>query len=143
MIVLRKIFARQPWLMAVIVFALLAQIEQAIACEMMMDILAPTAGEYCFKHNTGDQRTGETRNTCCDLSSAHAFKSAHCNDDHETIINQSLAGKLNPNFHLALITVNMPDIFSSSYSTVFIYNPEQQSSLPGTQTYLATQRLRI
>ena len=142
MIVLRKILARQYWLMAVIAFTLLAQIEQAIACEMMMDTPAPT-GEYCFKHNSGDQQADTARNTCCDFSSTHALKSVHCNNDHEITINQTLSGKLNPDFHLALITVSLPDVFFSSYSSLFIHNPEQESSFPGTQTYLTTQRLRI
>lgn len=133
--------ARQFWLMAVIVFALLAQIERAVACDMMINPSVP-ASDHCYKHNTCDQQANQNTRSCCDFSSAHALKSGHCNDDHETITNQSLAGKLNPDFHMALIAVSLADVFSSS-SITFIHLPDQASSLPGTQTYLTTQRLRI
>lgn len=139
---LRKIIVRQSWLMAVVVFALLVQIQQALACDMMIDTSAPV-GDHCHKHDAGKKPADKTTPPCCDFSRALAVKAGHCYDGHEAAINNYLPGKLNPDFHPVIILVSPQDVISSSYLTTLLFIPDRKSSRPGTRTYLSTQRLRI
>jgi len=139
---LRKIITRRSWIMASVVIALLVQIQQTLACDMMIDSSVPT-GEHCFKHNTADKPADKTTHPCCDFSAGPSMKNGHCHDGHETAINQYLLGKLSPDVQPLIIIVNIQDIFPPPYITRFHYIPDRNSSLPGTQTYLSTQRLRI
>lgn len=128
--------------MAAVVIALLVQIQQTLACDMMIDVSAP-AGEHCYKHNAGDKPADKTTHPCCDYSAGLSMKNSHCHDGHEAVINQHLFGKLNLDIHPLLVIVNIQDLFHPPYLTRFHYIPDRNSSQPGTHTYLSTQRLRI
>jgi len=142
MFTLRKIIVRQSWLMAVVVFALLIQIQQALACDMMVDTSAPV-DDHCYKHDEGEKPAGKTMPPLCDFSKSLSVKAVHCYDGHEAAINQQLLGKLNPDFHPVIILVSPQDIFPSRNLTTLFFVPDRKSSQPGTRTYLSTQRLRI
>ncbi len=142
MLTLRKVIGRQSWLMVVVVFALLVQIQQALACDMMIDTSAPV-GDHCYKHDTGKKPADKTTPPCCDFSKALAVKAGHCYDGHEAAINNHLLGKLNPDFHPVIILVSPQDVIPSSYLTTLLYIPDRKSSRSGTRTYLSTLRLRI
>lgn len=142
MYTLRKILARQAWLVAVIGFTLLAQVQQSLACDLMMDTSMP-AGESCPTVSCLGQQIDADGNNCCDLSSPLSLKAGFCNDDHESVISLSLSGKLNQDSQSVLITVATQDLSPTVLLTLLINNPDRESSHPGTHTYLATQRLRI
>ena len=139
---LRKIIVRQSWLMAVVVFALLVQIQQTLACDMMVDTSAPV-GDHCYKHDTGEKPAGKTMPPLCDFSKVLSVKAVHCYDGHEAAINQQLWGKLNPDFHPVIILVRPQDILPSPDLTALFFVQDRKSSQPGTRTYLSTRRLRI
>lgn len=142
MLTLRKFIARRSWLMAVVAFALLVQIQQALACDMMIDIPVPV-DDHCYKHDAGEKPAGKTMPPLCDFSKALSVKAVHCYDGHEAAINQQLLGKLNPDFHPVIILVSPQDIFPSPNLTTLFFIPDRKLSQPGTRTYLSTQRLRI
>jgi len=142
MLTLRKFIARRSWLMATVVIALLIQIQQTLACDVMIDTPMP-ASEHCYKHDAGEKPVDKSTPPCCDFSAGPSMKNGHCHDGHETAINQYLLGKLSPDVQPLIIIVNIQDIFPPPYITRFHYIPDRNSSLPGTQTYLSTQRLRI
>lgn len=139
---LRKIVYRRSWIMATVVIALLVQIQQTLACDIMIDSSVP-ASEHCYKHETTDKKEGNTTHSCCDFSEGFVLKNGHCHDGHETVINQQLLGKLNLDIQPLIVIVNIQDLFYPSYLTRFHYIPDSNSSLAGTQIYLSTQRLRI
>lgn len=143
MLALRKIIIRQSWLLVAVVFTLLVQVQQALACEMMFDTSAP-AEDRCYKHDAVEEnQTDTTEQTCCDYSVIHTVNAGFCNDGHETTINNQLLGKLNPDFHPVTILINPQYIFTSLNLTALLFVPDRKSSQPGTRTYLSTQRLRI
>jgi len=139
---LRKIIVRQSWLMAVVVFALLLQIQQALACDMMMDTPAPV-GDHCNKHDTGKKPVDKTAPPCCDFSRALTVKAGHCYGGQDAAINNHLLGKLDPDFHPVIILVSPQDVIPAPYLTALLLIPDRETSRPGTRTYLSTQRLRI
>ena len=139
---LRKIITRRSWIMASVVIALLVQIQQTLACDMMIDSSVP-AGEHCFKHDTADKPADKTTHPCCDSSAGPSMKNGHCHDGHETTFNLNLLGKLNPDTQPVFIITSPQDVFFSSYLTALLYIPDRKSSRLGTHTYLSTQRLRI
>jgi len=141
MLTLRKIIARRSWLPPVLTFMLLALNQQAIACEMM--IMSPDqTGQHCLKHDSGTQQMDPTKKPCSDFP--FEFSAAgSCHNNHDATINSSLSSKFNPDYHPLFIIVSLQDVFPYPHSTLLIHTPDRESSRPGTQTYLATQRLRI
>lgn len=141
MLTLRKNIIRRFWLLAVLGFMLLAQMQQAIACELMT--MSPDhAGQHCRKHDGGMQQTGQAQKAYC----AFLFKFSNagpCHNDPGATINASPSGKLRLDYHPVLITANLQDIFSYPQSPPLVLVPDRASSRSGTQTYLLTQRLRI
>ena len=138
---LRKNIARWSWLSAVLGFMLLAQMQQAVACELM-NLSPGQAGQHCRKHDSGTQRMGQAQKAHC----AFFFESSAigpCHYDHGAAVNSSLSGKLNPDYQPVLITANLQDIFPYPQSPPLALIPDRESSRPGTQIYLITQRLRI
>ena len=142
MTTLRKIIVRKSWLMAFVVFALLVQIQQVLACDMMMDMPAPV-GDHCNNQDTGGKPADKTAPPCCDFSGALTVKAGHCYGGQDTAINNHLSGKLNPDFHPVIILVSPQDVIPASNLTALLLIPDRKSSQPGTRTYLSTQRLRI
>ena len=141
MLTLRKIIARRSWLLTVLGFMLLAQIQQAVACELMM-VSPEQTGQHCLQHDSGMQQMDQAKKACCDFSFEFSA-SGPCHIDNGAAINSSLSGKLNPDYHPVFITFNMQDVFPYPQSPPLVLTPDHESSRPGTQTYLATQRLRI
>lgn len=139
---LRKIIVRHSWLITVAVFALLVQIQQTLACDMMIDVSAP-ASEHCYKHEAGNHQSGKSAHPCCDFSAGLSVNTGHCHDGHETVVNYNLSGKLNPDIQPLILTINIQDVFPPAYLTAVYSVPESGLSHPGTRTYLSTQRLRI
>jgi hypothetical protein len=138
---LRKNIARRSWLLAVLSFVLLAQMQQAVACELM-NLSPDQAGQYCQKHTDGMQQMGQAKKAHCDF--LFKFSTAGpCHNDPGTVINPSLSGKLHPDYHPVLITTALQEIFTYPSSPPLVLIPERESSRTGTQTYLITQRLRI
>jgi hypothetical protein len=142
MLTLRKFIARRSWLMATVVIALLIQVQQTLACDVMIDTPMP-ASEHCYKHDAGKKPADKSTPPCCDFSTALSMKNGHCHDGHETTFNLNLLGKLNPDTQPVFIITSPQDLFSFAHLTRFHYIPDRNSSQPGTHTYLSTQRLRI
>lgn len=143
MYAIRKIVSRRPWLMATVVIALLVQIQQTLACDMMIDVSAPASG-HCYKHETTDDQSGKPAHPCCDFSAELSVNSSHCHDGHESVVNQPLPGKADiNNIQPLILTINLEELFPSAGLTGLHHTPDSNSALPGTQTYLSTQRLRI
>ena len=141
MLTLRKNIARRSGLLVVLAFMLLAQMQQAVACELM-NLSPGQAGQHCLNHDSGMQQMGQAKKAYCDF--LFEFSAAGpCHNDHGTVINSSLSGKLSPDYHPVFITFNMQDVFPYPQSPPLVLTPDHESSRPGTQTYLATLRLRI
>jgi hypothetical protein len=138
----KNVIIRQSWLMAIVVFALLVQIQQTLACDMMIDTPAP-AGDHCIKHDTGENPADKTMPPCCDLSKAFTVKTGHCFDGQEVTLNNYLLGKLNPDFHLVIVLFSTQNVIPPPYLTSSFFIPDRNASRPGTRTYLSTRRLRI
>jgi len=142
MLTWKNVIIRQSWLMAIVVFALLVQIQQALACDMMLDTPVPVS-DHCFKYDTGEIPADKTMPPCCDFSSALTVKAGHCFDGQEAAINNYLLGKLNPDFHPAIVLFSTQNVISPPYLTSSLFIPDRNASRPGTRTYLSTRRLRI
>ncbi|OGT75000.1 MAG: hypothetical protein A2W76_07410 [Gammaproteobacteria bacterium RIFCSPLOWO2_12_47_11] len=142
MLTIRKFIARRSWLMATVVIALLIQVQQTLACDVIIDTPMP-ASEHCYKHDAGEKPADKSTSPCCDFSTALSMKTSHCHDGQETTFNLNLLGKLNPDTQPVFIITSPQDVFFSSYLTALLYIPDRKSSRLGTHTYLSTQRLRI
>src|SRR3989304_239146 len=118
MLPIRKNIARRSWLLAVLAFMLLAQMQQAVACELM-NLSPGQAGQHCLNHDSGMQQMGQAKKAYCDF--LFEFSAAGpCHNDHGTVINSSLSGKLSPDYHPLFIIISLQDVFPYPHSTPLI-----------------------
>ena len=142
MLSLRKTIARWPCLMGMFGFLLLVQIQQAIACEMMI-MPRVKAGQHCAMPHSGTMQMAQAKKGCCDFSYAFSPASNQCHTDQGTVITPSLSGKLHPDYQPVFMIISLQDTFHRPQPSPLTYIPDRGSSRPGAQTYLTTQRLRI
>ena len=142
MLPLRKTITRRSWLLAVVIFTLLAQMQLAIACEMM--IMAPAkTGQHCAMSHSGTIQMAQAKKGCCDFSFAFSPASNQCHTDQGTVITSSLSGKLHPDYQPVFMIISLQDTFHRPQPSPLTYIPDRGPSRLGARTYLTTQRLRI
>jgi len=142
MLSLRKSIVRRSWLLPVLGFLLLVLNQQAIACEIM--IMPPVkTGQHCYLHHCAPQKPDQMQKTCCDFSLEFSTAGNQCHNNQATVITPSLSGKLSLDFQPVFMMVSLQNVFPYSLLPTPAHIPAGKLSLPGSQTYLATQRLRI
>jgi hypothetical protein len=141
MMTLRKTISRRPWLLAALGFLLLTQIQQAIACDLMM-VFPDQDAPHCPQHDSSKQQMDPAKKPCCDFPHAYST-SGPCHSDPGATISPAQSGKLQLDHHPLFIIIGLREFFSYPQSPPLALVQYRESSRPGTQTYLLTQRLRI